>query len=108
MSTKTTFKRIALVAVAALGFGVVSVAPSSAVESGDTYTLSASTTTVSLGSAASVTLTTAGYFAANSDTVTVTAALKTYPTAATAHQALNRAAQKLPIKTRIISRNEAI
>jgi len=31
-----------------------------------------------------------------------------YPTAATAHQALNRAAQKLPIKTRIITRNEAI
>ena len=31
MSTKTTFKRIALVAVAALGLGVLSVAPSSAV-----------------------------------------------------------------------------
>jgi large subunit ribosomal protein L16 len=31
-----------------------------------------------------------------------------YPTAATARQALSRAAQKLPIKTRIISRNEAI
>ena len=30
MSTKTTFKRIALVAVAALGFGVLSVAPSNA------------------------------------------------------------------------------
>jgi len=84
MSTKTTFKRIALVTVAALGFGVVSVAPSSAAVIGDTYTLSASTTTVSLGSAASVTLTTAGYFAANTDTVTVTAALKTYPSAATA------------------------
>jgi len=30
MSTKTTFKRVALVAVAALGLGVLSVAPSSA------------------------------------------------------------------------------
>jgi len=30
MSTKTTFKRIALVAVAALGFGTLSVAPSNA------------------------------------------------------------------------------
>ena len=30
MSTKTTFKRIALVAVAALGFGVLSVVPSQA------------------------------------------------------------------------------
>jgi hypothetical protein len=34
MSTKTTFKRIALVAVAALGFGVLSVVPSQAVVSG--------------------------------------------------------------------------
>jgi hypothetical protein len=34
MSTKTTFKRIALVAVAALGFGVLSVAPSQADVSG--------------------------------------------------------------------------
>jgi trimeric autotransporter adhesin len=38
MSTKTTFKRIALVAVAALGLGVLSVAPSSAVVSGLTVT----------------------------------------------------------------------
>ena len=86
MSTKTTIKRIALVAVAALGFGVMSVVPSSAVESGDTYTLSASTTTVSLGSAASVTLTTAGYFGDAGDTLTVTAALKTFPSTATATQ----------------------
>ena len=86
MSTKTTIKRIALVAVAALGFGVMSVAPSSAVESGDTYTLSASETTVSLGSAASVTLTTAGYFGDAGDTLTVTAALKTFPATATATQ----------------------
>jgi hypothetical protein len=86
MSTKTTIKRIALVAVAALGFGVMSVVPSSAVESGDTYTLSASETTVSLGSAASVTLTTAGYFGDAGDTLTVTAALKTFPSTATATQ----------------------
>jgi hypothetical protein len=86
MSTKTTIKRIALVTVAALGFGVVSVAPSSAAVAGDTYTLSASTTTVSLGSAASVTLTTAGYFGAASDSVTSTAALKTFPATATAAQ----------------------
>jgi len=33
MYTKTTFKRIALVAVAALGLGVLSVAPSSATPS---------------------------------------------------------------------------
>jgi hypothetical protein len=86
MSTKTTIKRIALVAVAALGFGVMSVAPSSAAALNDTYTLSESTTTVSLGSPASVTLTTAGYFGAASDSVTVTAALKTWPSTLTAAQ----------------------
>jgi len=86
MSTKTLRKRIALVAVAALGFGVMSVAPSSAAALNDTYTLSESTTTVSLGSPASVTLTTAGYFGAASDSVTVTAALKTWPSTLTAAQ----------------------
>jgi trimeric autotransporter adhesin len=39
MSTKTTFKRIALVAVAALGLGVLSVVPSQAVISGFTATV---------------------------------------------------------------------
>jgi trimeric autotransporter adhesin len=39
MSTKTTFKRVALVAVAALGLGVLSVAPSSATVSGLTFTV---------------------------------------------------------------------
>ena len=43
MSTKTTFKRIALVTVAALGFGVMSVAPSNAAINADTLTLSAAT-----------------------------------------------------------------
>jgi hypothetical protein len=83
MSTKTTFKRIALVAVAALGLGVLSVAPSSAVVISDSIALSASTTTITTGSTASVTLTTAGYFGATSDSITSIAALKTYPTGAT-------------------------
>jgi hypothetical protein len=39
MSTKTTFKRVALVAVAALSLGVNSVAPSSAVVNADSLTL---------------------------------------------------------------------
>jgi trimeric autotransporter adhesin len=47
MSTKTTFKRVALVAVAALGLGVLSVAPSSAA----VINLSATTTTVANGTA---------------------------------------------------------
>jgi len=51
MSTKTTFKRIALVTVAALGFGVMSVAPSSASILNPSFTLSAGTTTVSAAAA---------------------------------------------------------
>ena len=46
MSTKTTFKRIALVTVAALGFGVMSVVPSNAATQVDTNTLSAATATM--------------------------------------------------------------
>jgi hypothetical protein len=46
MSTKTTFKRIALVAVAALGFGMLSVAPSQAAPQADSFT---SATTSSTG-----------------------------------------------------------
>jgi hypothetical protein len=46
MSTKTTFKRIALVAVAALGFGVLSVVPSQADVSGLTITAGNGTASV--------------------------------------------------------------
>ena len=45
MSTKTTFKRIALVAVAALGLGVLSVAPSNASVSNQTFTVTNGTAT---------------------------------------------------------------
>jgi hypothetical protein len=46
MSTKTSFKRIALVAVAALGFGMLSVVPSTAaVPQADTVTITPTTTT---------------------------------------------------------------
>jgi hypothetical protein len=78
MSTKTTFKRIALVTVAALGFGVMSVAPSNAAALGNplgvTHTLSSPTTTVAANVAAKTILTTAGYFSA-ADTTTSTIAL---------------------------------
>jgi hypothetical protein len=83
MSTKTTFKRIALVTVAALGFGVMSVAPSNAAIAGLTSTLSASTTTVDMGIAAKVTQTVGGLFNLNSDTATTTVALTSWPAAAT-------------------------
>ena len=59
MSTKTTFKRIALVAVAALGLGVLSVAPSQAAVSviGDTLTVSATAATIGYGETATITIT---------------------------------------------------
>jgi hypothetical protein len=49
MSTKTTFKRVALVAVAALSFGVISVAPSSAapiITTSNAYDMATSTAVV--------------------------------------------------------------
>jgi len=87
MSTKTTFKRIALVAVAALGLGVLSVAPSSAVVSGATLTLvqhGTATQTVS-------DTTTAGLFTVSGlidtpvgDSVTVQVVEKSIPSGASA------------------------
>jgi hypothetical protein len=83
MSTKTTFKRIALVTVAALGFGVMSVAPSiAAAPAGITSTLSAASTSVNMGTKASVTHTTAGIYDTG-DTTTTTIALTSWPTGAT-------------------------
>jgi len=48
MSTKTTFKRIALVAVAALGFGMLSVVPSNATLIGQTLTIDAAADAITL------------------------------------------------------------
>jgi len=76
MSTKTTFKRVALVAVAALGFGLLSVVPSSAAISGDTMSLSSATTTITLGSSATNVLT-QSFIGANSDTLVVMTTVKT-------------------------------
>ena len=61
MSTKTNFKRIALVAVAALGLGVLSSVPSNAAINADSVTLSATTAAQ----------TTAETYTATSATVTV-------------------------------------
>ena len=82
MSTKTTFKRIALVAVAALGFGMLSVVPSSA-----TYP-----TTLSLGTPTNTSAAVTGQLqtmnlpvtfttAAITDTVTVSAVIVAKPAA---------------------------
>jgi hypothetical protein len=86
MSTKTNFKRIALVAVAALGMGVLSSAPSQAVGNADSLTVATGTqyTTAAGGSiiADSGTAATAAFqFLASSsyDTYTLVASLKSAP-----------------------------
>ena len=88
MSTKTTIKRVALVAVAAMGFGLLSVVPSQARSQADSLTLSAATASIVAGdtitaSSPSVTLA----FLTDSRTtesMTVTAYLMSAPATATA------------------------
>ena len=79
MSTKTTFKRIALVAVAALGLSLVAVAPSQAVPQVDTLTASALTATAVPGAAASVTLSHTYLSTGTGDTVTATVSIVSMP-----------------------------
>ena len=72
MSTKTTFKRVALVAVAALGLGVLSVAPSSATILTQSLTLASATTTGTVNDTNTATLTESFYSDSAMDSVTVT------------------------------------
>jgi len=87
MSTTTNFKRIALVAAAALGIGVLSAIPSSATVSDLTVTVAAGTSTIQTGTtggtsdtttAALITVT--GLLDNAGDTITVQAAAKSVPT----------------------------
>jgi hypothetical protein len=85
MSTKTTFKRIALVAVAALGFGVMSVVPSTAATSADTLTLSAATASMKDSETSTATTATLAFYgAAVTDSMTVTAYVTSSPAGSTA------------------------
>ena len=87
MSTKTTIKRIALVSVAALGFGVLSVVPSTAVTNADSLTVSATTaaqTTAETATATSATATLAFLSGAVTDSMSVTASLVSGPATSTA------------------------
>ena len=87
MSTKTTFKRIALVAVAALGLGVLATAPSQATVSASSLTLSSATSTQLTSETFTATAATATMsFLANdlADTVTITAFLESAPAGNTA------------------------
>ena len=85
MSTKTTFKRVALVAVAAMGFGLLSVAPSSAahVFQADALSLSAATSTVAVGSSTTITVTQSFLAGATLETMTVTSSFTSVPSGAT-------------------------
>ena len=90
MSTKTTFKRIALVAVAALGLGVLSVAPSSATVSNLSVTVANGTSTLSsvLGTSDSTTAASVTISALQDsigDTVTVQIVEKSRPSGSTAN-----------------------
>jgi trimeric autotransporter adhesin len=71
MSTKTTFKRVALVAVAALGLGLLSTAPSSAAITSVTVTPSTVTSAIKAGETATISLTVSAIIGAADDTVTV-------------------------------------
>jgi len=57
MSKKTFFKRIAVTAIAALGFGMLSVAPSNATVSSHTLTIDAAADAIVVGDTATATLT---------------------------------------------------
>ena len=73
MSTTTTIKRIALVAVAALGFGMLSVVPSSAAVVANTLTIDSATDSITLGESATAVLTSSFVTTNVSDSVTITA-----------------------------------
>jgi trimeric autotransporter adhesin len=83
----TTIKRVALVAVAALGLGVMSVAPSTATTNADTLTLSASTASQLTGETATATsaVATLSYLADDlADSMSVTVSLVSAPATSTA------------------------
>jgi len=90
MSTKTTFKRIALVAVAALGLGVLSVAPSTAAVSSLTVTAANGTSANSTDGGASDSTTAATISVSAlldnplTDSITVTFVKKSAPSGAVA------------------------
>jgi hypothetical protein len=86
MSTTTNFKRIALVAVASLGLGVLSSVPAQATINADSVTLSATTATQTTTETYTATsaVVTVDFFGAIGDSVTLTAALTKAPTGSVA------------------------
>jgi hypothetical protein len=92
MSTKTNFKRIALVAVAALGMGVLSSVPSQGAILADTFTVTAGTAgapTIAKSDSTTATTLTVKFLSTAVDTVTISTTLKSKPSAATNTPSLN-------------------
>jgi len=83
MSTKTTFKRIALVAVAALGLGVLSVAPSQAAAGVPTLTTTTGSASVTTGAqnetTTAATVSVVGLLTASTDSYSVQIIRKSGP-----------------------------
>jgi len=75
MSNKTFFKRIALTAIAAMGFGMLSVVPSSAAVASNTISIDAAADTIYTGDTATAVLTHSFVQSVASDSVTVAAVL---------------------------------
>ena len=82
MSTKTTIKRIALVAVAALGFGLLSVVPSQAALITDTVSIDSTTDTVAVSESATSVITQTMLGSSSTDSVTIQAAIISKPAGA--------------------------
>jgi hypothetical protein len=84
MSTKTNFKRIALVAVAALGLGVLSSVPSQAVVTGDIVltTTNSTTTTIAKSDSTTSAKVFVGFLATTTDSVSLSASLSSRPSTA--------------------------
>jgi hypothetical protein len=79
MSTKTTFKRLALVTVAALGLGVLTTAPSQAAHLFDALTVTPVTSAINAGETATATVGLSFVAGADNDSVTVNAVATTIP-----------------------------
>ncbi len=86
MSTKTTFKRVALVAVAALGLGVLATVPSQATINADTLTLSSATAAQNTAETATATsaVATVSFLGSALDSLSVTSSLVSGPAGNTA------------------------
>jgi hypothetical protein len=83
MSTKTTFKRVALVAVATLGLGVLSVAPSQADPISVTLSPTVTASAITTSDTATIAIPVAAVLGATDDSLTVRASV-TSANAATA------------------------